>query len=177
MKRALGSKAPPLTEYRTALQASANMIADYTAARITLSLARVQILPLNNFWGEEREKAYHFPKNKGLKAENCRNNIRILLKKYEQHLMMHEREVLKQFEQNCLSCRAGGNRYQHFLTFFSGKDLLYGMRDKLRRFGFQSPVVFREQIVNGIEMSEENVWTWLPEWQRLRDLILDFTPN
>jgi hypothetical protein len=66
--------------------------------------------------------------------------------------------------------------YQH-QRFFSGKDLLYGMRDKLRRFGFQSPVVFREQIVNGIEMSEQEVWTWLSEWQRLRDLILELTPN
>jgi hypothetical protein len=62
MKRALGSKAPPLTEYRTALQASANMIADYTAARITLSLARVQILPLSELsrWWKSLSTFFNF---------------------------------------------------------------------------------------------------------------------
>jgi len=172
VKRALGSKAPPLTEYRTALQTSAHLIADYTAARIALSLARIQIVPLNNFWGEEREKAYHFPKNKGLKGENCRNQIRNLIKHYEQNLIMPELKVVNQFEELRQDCQAGGCRYQHFLTYFSGKDLLYGMRDQLRKFDFSSPVVFRGQIIKGIEESEEPVWTWLPEWQRFRDIIV-----
>jgi hypothetical protein len=69
---------------------------------------------------------------------------------------------------------SGGSRFQNqnFFTFFAGKDLLYGMRSELSRFGFESPVVFRDRILKGIEETSEDVWTWLPEWQRLRELLL-----
>ncbi|MUG96507.1 hypothetical protein F7734_30880 [Scytonema sp. UIC 10036] len=42
----------------------------------------------------------------------------------------------------------------------------------------ESPVVFRVgeahrryRILKGIEETAEDVWTWLAEWQRLRELI------
>jgi hypothetical protein len=84
--------------------------------------------------------------------------------------------VLSQLNRLLPACCLGGIRFQNqnFLTFFAGTDLLYGMRNALRIFGFDSPVVFRERILKGIEESDEEVWTWLPEWQQLRELISNF---
>ncbi len=38
------------------------------------------------------------------------------------------------------------------------------LRSEISRFGFESPVVFRDRILKGIEETSEDVWTWLPEW-------------
>jgi hypothetical protein len=75
-------------------------------------------------------------------------------------------------------CGEGGERFKHYLTFFACKDLLYMMRSELKKLGFKdSPqpacYVFREHIRRGIH-SKTEVWTWLPEWQRLRELISEF---
>lgn len=70
VQRALGSKAPPMTDYKAALQSEASKIANYTAARIALSCVSYPTLPVN-YWGEERELGYFFPKDKGLKEADC----------------------------------------------------------------------------------------------------------
>ncbi|WP_026736184.1 hypothetical protein [Fischerella sp. PCC 9605] len=174
--RALGEEAPPLEEYRQALKASAQKIAVYTAARITLSLyLQNRPSPPNNFWGEERDKkqGYRFPKDRGLTEANCKSELNNIIKQYEQRLALPKRNPLDEFERLLPTCCPGGSRFQNqnYITFFAGKDLLYGMREQLCGFGFESPVVFRERILKGIEESAEDVWTWLPEWQRLRELI------
>ena len=61
---------------------------------------------------------------------------------------------------------------QNYGSFFAGKDLLCGMADALVGFGLGSPSDFRERVIKGIENAKEDVWQWLPEWQRLRELIL-----
>jgi hypothetical protein len=48
------------------------------------------------------------------------------------------------------------------------------MRDQLKSFKFSSPDDFCEKILKGIEETEEDVWLWLPEWQRLRELIASY---
>ncbi len=60
---------------------------------------------------------------------------------------------------------------KYFTIFFAGKDLLYGMRKKLKEFGFKTPLEFRERVLKGIENSTEDAWTWLSEWQKLREYI------
>jgi hypothetical protein len=179
VKRSLGSKAPPLDEYKAALQASAKKIANYTAARIALSCV-YYLNPPFNCWGEEREPGHFFPKDKGLKEQDCRSKISSIFNEYQQKLVVSKAEVLAQFEQLRQDCRPGGCRFQQFLTFFAGKDLLYGMRHDLQKFGFKFPgrqscYVFRDSILDGIQKSGEDIWEWLPEWQRLRELILSFS--
>ncbi len=176
VRRALGEQAPPLEEYREALKASAQKIAVYTAARITLSLyLQNRPSPPNNSWGEERDKkqGYRFPKDRGLTEANCKSELNNIIKQYEQRLALPKRNPLDEFERLLPTCCPGGSRFQNqsYITFFAGKDLLYGMREQLSGFGFESPVVFCERILKGIEESTEDVWTWLPEWQRLRELI------
>lgn len=176
VKRALGEDAPPAEEYRAALQNSASKIAAYTAARIALSLylRNRPSLP-NNSWGEERDKkeSYRFPKDRGLTEANCKSELNNIIKQYEQRLSSPRLNSLDEFDRLLPTCCPGGSRFQqqNYLTFFAGKDLLYGMREQLSSFGFESPLMFRQRILKGIEDSAEDVWTWLPEWLRLRELI------
>ncbi len=176
VKRALGEDAPPAEEYRAALKNSASKIAAYTAARIALSLylRNRPSLP-NNSWGEERDKkeSYRFPKDRGLTEANCKSELNNIIKQYEQRLSSPRLNSLDEFDRLLPTCCPGGSRFQqqNYLTFFAGKDLLYGMREQLSSFGFESPLMFRQRILKGIEDSAEDVWTWLPEWLRLRELI------
>lgn len=176
VRKSLGKKAPPLDEYCEALKKSAEAIADYTAARIALSLSRVQLLPLNNNWGEKRW-GFIFPES--LTEADCRQQICQIVKDYEQSQTIQEAIVLNKFDEFLSTCRPGGVRFenQNYLTFFAGKDLLGGMQAALNDFGLGTPSDFRERIIVGINKSPEDVWTWLPEWGKLRELIRDFNSD
>lgn len=63
----------------------------------------------------------------------------------------------------------GGIRRQYFLQAFSGKDLLWAMDEGLKSLG--GAINFRERVLVGIEESCEDIGTWLPEWQALRQII------
>lgn len=50
------------------------------------------------------------------------------------------------------------------------------MKNKLQEFGFNSkdPInEFLARVFQRIELSED-VWTWMPEWQKLRESITNF---
>lgn len=173
VSHALGPKAPPIEDYRAALEESAKNIADYTAARIALSLSRQRLLPLNNCWGNVGGQ-HLFPEH--LAEPDCRIGITEVIRQYEQAQIIREDDVLNSFDQLLPDCRVGGVRFQSFLTFFSGKDLLCGMRAALTGWGLGEPFVFRERIVKGIENSTENVSSWISEWSQLRQEVQNFSP-
>ncbi|MCC3527164.1 MAG: hypothetical protein JGK21_02900 [Microcoleus sp. PH2017_22_RUC_O_B] len=173
VSHALGSKAPPIEDYRAALEESAKTIADYTAARIALSISHQPLLPLKNCWGNMGGQ-HPFPER--LAESDCRVGITDVVRQYEQAQILLEDNVLVSFEQLLSICRVGGCRFQNFLTFFSGKDLLCGMRSALIDWGLGEPFVFRERIVKGIENSTENVSSWVPEWDQLRQIVQNFSP-
>ncbi|NEP43150.1 MAG: hypothetical protein F6K35_29570, partial [Okeania sp. SIO2H7] len=106
--------------------------------------------------------------------ENCRSKINSMVGDYERNLSIPKTNVLEIFDRLLPECREG-ERFQHFLVFFSGKDLLWGMQQELRNFGFRSAIAFREKIKQNIEENNENIWEWLPEWQRLRELVSSTT--
>lgn len=172
VSHALGSKAPPIKDYCAALEESARTIADYTAARIALSISRQPLLPLKNCWGNVGGQ-HPFPER--LAELDCRTGITDIVHQYEQAQIVREEDVLVSFEHLLSMCRVGGCRFQHFLIFFSGKDLLCGMRSALIGWGLGEPFVFRERIVKGIENSTESVSSWVPEWDQLRQIVQDFS--
>jgi len=45
------------------------------------------------------------------------------------------------------------------------------MDDALKRLG--GAIKFRERVLVGLEESSEDIGTWLPEWQALRELIVN----
>ena len=49
------------------------------------------------------------------------------------------------------------------------------MQKELRNFGFKSAIAFREKVKQNIEDNNENIWEWLSEWQRLRELVSSTT--
>lgn len=167
---ALGSSAPNPAEYHASLQAAADAVADYTAARIALSLNRPRFTPLANSWGDESNLDGHrFPAQ--FTEEDCRHQIPALLQNHAQTQIPPPQDILRDYDRLLVACRVGGVRYQNFLTFFAGKDLLLGMQTALTRSGLGTARQFRERIIKGIEESSEEVWTWLPEWTQLRKLV------
>jgi hypothetical protein len=172
VSRSLGQKAPPLEDYQTALEKSARTIADYTAARTALSISRQRLSPFENYWGNKVGKNHRFPDR--LSDIDCRSGIQEILGQYEQAREIREDDVLERFDRLLPSCRIGGVRFQDFLTFFSGKDLLCGMSAALIGWGLGEPFVFQERIVKGIENSIEDIWSWLPEWEQFREMIQGF---
>lgn len=94
-----------------------------------------------------------------------------MLREYEDCQMVADTEIFDHFEAKLAECQPGGIRFEHFLMFFSGKDLLLAMRWTLERLGFDSPKLFRDRILFELENSSEDIWNWLPEWGVLRQLI------
>lgn len=174
VSRALRSKAPPLEDYYTELKKSAQAIAGYTAARTALSLSRQQLLPLQNYWGSLGSGRHPFPGF--ISVQDCRDGIHRILQEHEQSQQISEDEVLATFEALLPTCADGGVRFQNFLTFFSGKDLLFGLRSALSNWQLGEPFVFRERVIKGIENSQEDVSAWIPEWTELRRIVQDFSP-
>jgi len=102
---------------------------------------------------------------------DCRVAIRAIVEQYKQAQIVKESDVLSKFDELLPTCRRGGFRFQNYLTFFAGKDLLCGMQTALAQFNLGSPFEFRERVIKGIENSLEEVVMWLPEWQRFRKSI------
>jgi hypothetical protein len=173
VQRALGRKAPPMDEYRSVLREAAEAISAYTAARTALSC-----YGFKNFWGEQvANTSYCFPRRLGRDA--CEQNIRTIVQNFRGDRIVEPENVLEKFRRLLPSFRPDGVRLENFLTFFAGKDLLCCMTNKFREFGFESSKpqisptnVFLERIIKGVEKAEQ-VWTWLPEWQALRELIIN----
>jgi hypothetical protein len=166
---ALGERAPQSDRYWLALSTAATSITDYTAARYALSLSRVRFSPLPNDWGTQRGKDGHpFPDDRS--EPDCRQAISTIVQTYQQCQIVTEDEVFQRFESLSPTCRPGGIRFEHFLTFFAGRDLLYALEPWLATAGFASAGMFREALVKGIEKAAE-VWTWLPEWRILRETV------
>ena len=121
VRRSLGKKAPPPEEYCEALEKSAEAIANYTAARIALSLSRIKLLPLSNNWGK-KQWGIIFPES--LTETDCRQKIGEIVNDRQQEQIIEEQTVLNKFDEILPSCRPGGVRFdnRNYLTFFAGKD-------------------------------------------------------
>ena len=173
VRRALGRKAPPFEEYQSALNKAAKKIATYTAARTALACYQFK-----NFWGYPVKdnyfsSSYCFPS--ALDQAVCRVKIEETVRQFAGNRIVTHENVLEKFERLLPSFLPGGFRFEHCLTFFAGKDLLWAMKDELVEFGFDfdNPIQqFLERLVKRMEHSQEDVWTWLSEWQTLRDLIV-----
>lgn len=170
VKRALGNKAPSPDEYQVALDRAAESIAAYSAARTALTCDRFK-----NFFGEEVRKGYWFPPKLG--RDYCQTKIAEIVREYAKGRIVSEDNVLDKFKTLLPHCRPGGSRFDFYLYYFAGKDLLYAMRSALIEFGFEptnfskSPEeVFLERVTSRIERLDE-VWEWLPEWATLRQCI------
>lgn len=169
----LGKKAPTLSaEYQRILEQAALKIATYTAARIALSLCRVpRLLPLPNDWGEERWST-KFPFGQIIDAASCLLEIQRIHTQYTNTQIPQENDIVERLTQMLTYCQPGGFYFenQNYLTFFAGKDLLCAMEEDLDRLRLGTPADFKERMLVGMRKISD-IWQYLPEWQRLRQLI------
>lgn len=156
-----------LKDYRDLLEQAADRIAYYTAARTALSLSRKMPPPLTNQWGTKTQ-GWMFPST--LDKDSCRQEIQSIVNAYQ---IPAGKNALDLFETLCDTCTQGGVRRQDFLTYFAGKDLLAAMSDTLEQRGIKAHTI-PEIVIKAMER-EPAPWTWLPEWQALRDELKGFT--
>lgn len=171
---ALGGKAPSLDNYQSILDNSALRIYTYTAARISLSLSRVRLSPLPNYWGEKRWDL-PFPFGQTIDEASCRLEIQRIRTHYQSTQVPEEQDIINKFTEMLTHCQPGGFRFdnQSYLTFFSGKDLLCAMEEDLVNLKLGTPADFQERILTGMKKLND-VWQYLPEWVRLRELIQNY---
>lgn len=172
---ALGSRAPSPTRYQQTLDDAAKRLAAYTAARTSLS-RWPPFSPMTNRWGTEAYGGDHvLPRDLG--ADACRRQIREIVRTYEAERRVEVDDVLARFEKAYAECQSDGVRSEHYLTFFSGKDLVLGMAEGLRSLGLDTPKSFCNRIASKVEESTEDVATWLPEWSALRTALVEIPTN
>lgn len=63
------------------------------------------------------------------------------------------------------------NDIDQILIWFSGKDLLAGLREWLLERGFPTPKDLRNSLRDWVQLNPDRTLQLLPEWQRLRDLV------
>lgn len=151
--------APDPTAYEQELNRAADRIAIYTAARTALSIERRPSRMVNSFHPHTTE------------AE-CRTQLSRIVNEYRAN-QPQEVNVLARFDEVLPACQPGGERRQRFLTYFSGKDLLIEMNVFLSHSGFPNWEGFLKAILLGMSRSVEPIWDWLPEWQYLRQEIIN----
>lgn len=160
------------TSYYEMLDQAANEIANYQAARITLSSFQLGQKRLLTKFGEARGKHnYLFPTV--LNDQACQDALRDEVNIYQQHhQQISEDSVLNRYAALKQECNIGGVRRQHFLYTFAGKDLLWALHEHLMQNGIGGGgPAFLESIVKEIQNGTDDIATWLPEWQALCDKV------
>jgi hypothetical protein len=167
VSKALGNKMPP--DYIALLEKASDKIWHYQAARTALSNCYKYFQPLKISFGKKRGKEnYPFPES--FTDAACRQGIEETVNSHlSKNKLVEKNEVLETYQNLLNEFDIGGIRRQYFLHTFSGKDLLWAMDEALKSLG--GAINFRERVLVGIEESSEDIGTWLPEWQRLRQII------
>jgi len=161
-----------LQGYTQSLDRAALSIATYEAARIALTFVRPRLLPLPNAFGSPHGSDKH-PLPDSISDEICLEEIKQLVTTWNANRTVDPQLVEQAFRRILPECVGVGARITNYLTGFAGKDLLWAMENDIGEFSYPSPRIFLEKIMNGIETSNEDVWTWLPEWSALRQEIVE----
>ena len=157
-------------EYQGMLETARDQLSIYQAARAALATSRVRFSDLPSSFGRKRGEARHpFPDQ--LDEAACRNDLRQVVLSHRQAHVIDPGEVETAFSALLAEFQVGGSRHQWYLHAFAGKDLLWGMDGNLRSVGFASAWSFRDKVLDGIEMSPNEIADWLPEWKALQRAI------
>jgi hypothetical protein len=171
VRRSLGQAAPNIGVYQTALERARDLVSTYQAARLALVLHRPRLQPMANAFGRERGAPGHLMPD-DFSEPTCLEGIRKAVNEHNDRLGVVLHAVHAEFQTRRGECETGGARFSHFLTSFSGKDLLHAMSRDLQAFGFASTAVFLEKVLSGVDNTSDDVALWLEEWTALRQEIL-----
>jgi len=168
--RSLGQTAPNNGDYQIALERARDRVSTYQAARLALVVHRPRFQPMANAFGRERGALGHLMPD-DFSENTCLEGIRQTVGEHNDQQAIVMSAVESEFQTRRPECETGGARFSHFLTSFSGKDLLHAMSLDLQAFGFESPAVFLERVLRGIDNTSDDVALWLEEWTALRQEI------
>lgn len=170
--KALGDRAPEPAKYQQALEAARGKIALYQAARTALSAERPRFKPLSSSFGTERGKSkYRFPDD--LTETGCRAGIQASVANHLATQLVDRDAVVERFDALRPEFQPGGRRYEHFLCYFAGKDLVLAAEDDLKALGFQGGNAFLAKVIQEIVRSTDDIGAWLPEWAALQVAVTD----
>lgn len=170
VSRALGPRAPDAVEYRSALDRAARVLSEYTAARAALSSCRLTVKQLPNRWGQPRGGDRHrYPER--LTKSACVKEIKRIVRIHTRGTLPEPKQVVARYRALRPYYQPGGNRRRDYLYTYAGKDLLVCMNDDLGALGFGSFSAFRERILLGIRDTADDIATWLPKWEALRNHV------
>jgi len=170
VSQALRRGAPDPGIYRTVLESARDRVLLYQAARTALSAVRPRFHPLVSSFGPTRGKArLSFPDD--LTEDGCCLGIENCVKAYRESQFVKLDTVLDRFRQYRTECEQGGQRHQHFMVCFAGKDLAWAANDDLVRLGFGSCWAFLEKVAQGIVNASEDIGDWLPEWKAMQGMV------
>jgi hypothetical protein len=166
-----------LEDYQKALMQAGERLMFYTSARTALSC-----FGFKNRWGSNSNafaSDYTFPGK--LDKQACLTEIENIVNRHRGDRIVTAANVIEKFEELVSQFSTSGHRASHPLVYHSGKDLLLAMKPSLDIWlpnPQQSIQTFTERVVQQLERAE-NVWTWLPEWAVLRELLesTDFLPS
>lgn len=173
--RTLGLNADQIARYREGFAVAAATLADYTAARYTLSRSRLRGGLMVNRWGVSAGLKDHVLPPQ-LDAAACEAGIAACLMRYRERLPA-EPQVMTTYEQARIMYSSVGPRGQRPEIYSSGKDLLCMLSPTLGNIGLGEPGAFRRRMLNAIQNSLEPIWDWLPEWQALHRLLQSDVTN
>jgi hypothetical protein len=159
-----------LEQYQRALQQAAEDLKFYTAARTALSCCGFK-----DRWGSSIENVfsanYSFPGK--LERQACQVKIEEIVNRGKGNRIVTAANVIQKFDEILPQFITSGHRLSHPLVYFSGKDLLLAMKPSLNIWlpnPQRSIQTFTERVVKQLERAED-VWTWLPEWSALHELL------
>lgn len=173
VSRALPERALDRPGYQRHLDAAADRLAAYQAARTALSSCRRRLRPLPTSWGPERGQDKH-PHPDDISDEGCRSGLRTTVEEYGAGQIVTPEEALDRYVALLPEFAATGQRRRDFLWTFAGKDLLYVMAAGLHELGLGGGRAFKEKVLLGIEKAEDDISTWLPEWGALAAAVEQF---
>lgn len=170
----LGKKIQDQAAYTAGLLAARDALVHYQAARMALSAARPSTRRLENEFRKSDVDALIGLSTEEQRISRCRELMQACAHDFRQSNTLNDDALLSAFEQVYLpQCSPDGLRYQHYLTAFSGKDLLRRMTPVLADQGFKSASVFIATIKQAITEYEGTLTDLLPEWAALRHLLSD----
>lgn len=174
VSKALSNSSLNMSDYQNALEQARDKISIYQASRIALSISRKRFNPLASSFGTPKGKneQHLFPDR--LDEPACIEGIKNAIQDHQQNQIVSENDVIQAFERYKPDCLAGGDRYQHYLVAFSGKDLLWSMNEWFEQNNIIGAWAFREKVIKGIQNSTDDVALWLNEWEILRSMTEEF---
>ena len=165
-----------ITAYRAALDTVARDIAPYAAARNALARFRDALrhaLPSLRDGAPCGKRQYMFPRGATLDVAHCHTFLETQVAGVTSRSADSCAQVITRFDAIRAVFLPTGAVFPHYLHFFAGKDLLWGLEPYLRQFSnYGNPQELLDDVAKALPGREDaNFRNLVPEWPALYQSI------